>query len=69
MEELQTRELGPEDYDLLLSLEQKQKNISLPRFLAMGFDKVFKPPQSYYDIPKAYCAFCEGEIVDRQTGL
>ena len=35
----------------------------------MSFEKTFKPPQSYYDIPKAYCAFCEGEIVDRQTGL
>ena len=35
----------------------------------MGFEKAHKPPQSYFDIPKAYCAFCEAEIVDRQTGL
>ena len=69
MEELQTRELGPDDYDMLLSLEQKSSIISLPRFLAMGFEKAFPPPQSYFDIPKAYCAFCEGEIVDRQAGL
>ena len=34
MAELQNRELGPEDYDLLLSLENKQSMISLPRFLA-----------------------------------
>ncbi len=65
MEELQTRELGPDDYDMLLSLESKQSTISLPRFLAMGFEKAHKPPQSYYDIPKAYCCFCEAEIVDR----
>ena len=54
---------------MLLSLENKQNIISLPRFLAMSFEKAFKPPQSYFDIPKAYCAFCEGEIVDRQAGL
>ena len=69
MAELQTRELGPEDYDLLLSLENKQSIISLPRFLAGAFDKANPPPQSYFDIPKAYCAFCEGEILDRATGL
>lgn len=69
MEELQTRELGPEDYDLLLSLENKQNCISLQRFLAMGFEKAFPPPQSYFQIPKAYCAFCEAEILDRAQGL
>ena len=69
MQELETRELGPEDYDLLLSLENKQNIISLPRFLAMGFEKAFETPQSYYNLPKAYCAFCEAEIVERQTGL
>lgn len=51
MEELQTRELGPQDYDLLLSLENKQSIISLPRFLALGFEKAFPPPQEYFDIP------------------
>ena len=35
----------------------------------MGFEKANPPPQSYFDIPKAYCAFCEAEIVDKQTGL
>lgn len=69
MEELETREIGPEDYDLLLSLEVKRGVISLPRWLAMGFDKAFEPPQSYYDMPRAYCAFCEAEIADKQTGL
>ena len=69
MEELQTRELGPDDYDKLLSLENKKSIISVPRFLAMGFEKSFPPPQSYFEIAKAYCAFCEAEIVDRATGL
>lgn len=34
MEELQTRELTPNDYELLLSLEQKQACIQLPKYLA-----------------------------------
>ena len=69
MAELQTRELGPQDYERLLSLENKQSIISLPRFLAMSFEKANPPPQSYFDLPKAYCAFCEAEITDRSTGL
>ena len=69
MEELQTRELTPNDYDLLLSLEQKQNCISLPKFLAMAYEKTYKPPAAYFNYPKVYCAFCEGEIVDRQSGL
>jgi len=68
MEELQTRELGPEDYDLLLSLEQKQSMITLHRWLFMGFEKAFKPPDAYFTYAKVYCVFCEAEIVDRQTG-
>ena len=70
MAELQTRELGPEDYDLLLSLENRQNIISLERYLAMSFEKAFPPPQSYFDIPHPYCCFCEAEITgDRSTGL
>ena len=44
MAELQERELGPDDYDLLLSLEQKQTQMPLNKFLANTFEKVFKPP-------------------------
>jgi hypothetical protein len=42
--------------------------ISLHKWLAMGFEKVFKPPDEYYRYVKAYCVFCEAEIVDRSTG-
>lgn len=38
------------------------------RFLAQAFDRAFKPPQAYFEYPKAYCTFCELEIVDRSTG-
>ena len=69
MEELQTRELTPNDYELLLSLEEKQSHISLPKFLAMAFEKAFPPSQAFFTFPKVYCTFCSGEIVDRQTGL
>ena len=69
MEELQTRELGPHDYDLLLSLENKESIISLPRFLALSFEKTFEPPSLYFDAPQVFCAFCEAEINERPTGL
>ena len=68
MEELQSRELGPDDYEILLQLEQKESNISQHRFLAQAFEKAFKAPAEYFQYPKAYCAFCELEIVDRDTG-
>ena len=65
MEELQDRELTPEDYDILLSLEQKQSCISLEKFLAIAFEKAYPPPAAYYSYPKVYCTFCESEIIDR----
>lgn len=33
MEELQNRELGPDDYEILLQLEQKQSTVPVHRFL------------------------------------
>ena len=69
MTELQDRELSPEDYDLLLQLEQKQSTQSMHQFLAQQFEKVFKPPESYFQFPKVYCCFCEMEILDRACGL
>ena len=69
MLELQTRELTPDDYDLLLSLEQKANNISLPKFLALAFERAHPPPKSYFDMHTAYCGFCEAEIPDRAKGL
>ena len=55
----------PEDYDILLSLEQKQSCISLEKFLAIAFEKAYPPPAAYYSYPKVYCTFCESEIIDR----
>lgn len=69
MEELQTRELTPNDYELLLSLEEKQATISMPKFLAMAYEKAHPPPACFFTYPKVTCTFCQGEIVDRQTGL
>ena len=69
MQELQTRELGPEDYDFLLNLEQKQTMISLHKFLAMAYEKIYKPPAPYFSYPHCCCVFCEVEIFDRSTGL
>jgi len=69
MEELQDRELGPEDYDLLLSLENKKNLITLPKHLAMAIEKAMPPPKEYFDAPQSYCVFCEGSIADRSKGL
>lgn len=41
MRELQTREIRPEDYELLLSLETRSNIISLPKFIALAFEKAF----------------------------
>lgn len=48
MTELQERELGPEDYDLLLKLEQKSSTVPMHQFLAKEFEKAFKPPETYF---------------------
>lgn len=47
MKELQTREIRPEDYELLLSLETRQNIISLPKFLAMAFERGHPPTAEY----------------------
>jgi hypothetical protein len=39
MRELQTREISPEDYDLLLQLESQQHVVPLPKFLALALEK------------------------------
>ena len=48
---------------------KQESMISLHRFLAMCYEKVYKPPAAYFSYPHCYCVFCEAEIVDRSTGL
>ena len=52
-----------------MSLESKTNSISLPRWLAMGFEKAFPVPQSFLDRPQVMCTYCEAVIVDKQMGL
>lgn len=40
MRELQTREIQPEDYELLLQLESKSNAVPLAKFLALSYEKV-----------------------------
>ncbi len=40
MRELQTREIQPEDYELLLSLENRGNTVPLPKFLACSYEKI-----------------------------
>ena len=48
LQELQNREISPEDYETLLSLETRSNVISLAKFLALGFEKANPLPQSYF---------------------
>lgn len=65
IEELQQRELGPDDYEVLMRLEEKQSDVTLHRFLAKACVDAFKPPEAYFQYPRVYCCFCELEIVER----
>ncbi len=72
MRELQTREIRPEDYDLLLQLESSQNAVPLPKFLALAYEKVAlqdKGPQYNSLVQPAACAFCDLRIEDREKGL
>ncbi|TNV83538.1 hypothetical protein FGO68_gene6905 [Halteria grandinella] len=67
MRELQTREIQPEDYELLLSLEQRGGGVSLYKFLAVSYDKMLPPEkkaeiESLRETPK--CQFCETPIAN-----
>ena len=72
MRELQTREISPEDYDLLLQLESQQHVVPLPKFLALALEK-----QSLHDKGTRYealqttpqCAFCNLRLEDRGKGM
>ena len=44
MRELQGREIQPEDYELLLSLETRANIVSLPKFLALAYEKANPMP-------------------------
>jgi hypothetical protein len=39
MRELQGREIRPEDYEMLLALEQAGNKVPLPKFLVQAFEK------------------------------
>ena len=39
MQELQGWEIRPEDYEMLLALEQAGNKVPLPKFLAVAYEK------------------------------
>eukprot|EP00347_Sterkiella_histriomuscorum_P013158 403365789 len=69
MQELQNREIRPEDYDLLLQLEQSSQKVPLPKYLAQVFDKANPPTEEYLNNAQVMCAFCSGRIDDKTKGL
>lgn len=69
MQELQTREIQPEDYDALLTLETRSNVISLAKFLALGYEKANPLPQSYFTRASHTCNFCEMNIEELNKGM
>ncbi len=66
MRELQDREIGPEDYDLLLQLESKSNGMTMPKFLAIAYQKSLGAPQG---MPPSNCVFCEFRETDPKRVL
>jgi cytidine deaminase len=65
MRELQTREIRPEDYELLLSLESASAGVALPKYLAVSFERMLPPEKkavidNLRDTPP--CSFCNQRI-------
>ena len=70
MRELQTRDIRPEDYELLLSLETRANVVSLPKYIALCLEKLQLPEKRGHleglrDAP--LCIFCELRIEEWQT--
>ncbi|CDW88025.1 UNKNOWN [Stylonychia lemnae] len=67
--DMKTRDIKPEDYLKLLSAETRANIISLPKYLALAFEKNYPATQEYMRIAIAYCNFCELKIDDKTKGL
>ncbi|CDW88804.1 e3 ubiquitin-protein ligase zswim2-like [Stylonychia lemnae] len=69
MTELQSREIRPEDYEMLLQLEQSSNKVPLPKYLVSVFDKANPPTEEYLSNSNAVCNFCSSKIEDKTKGL
>ena len=69
MEELQSRELGPEDYELLLQLERTSLTIPSQKFLAKAFIDNYKPREALNNQTEIECCLCKTEIVDKSEAV
>lgn len=72
MRELQSREIRPEDYELLLSLESASTAVALPKYLAVSFERMLPPEkkaaiENMRDTPP--CNFCSGRIESPATAM
>ena len=65
MKELEERELQPEDYELLLTLDKKNQNLPLHTYLAKSYLKAFR--EDVQDCSQ--CVFCKNETDIRNQGV
>ena len=67
-EELKTREIRAEDYQRFLSIETRANIITLPKFIALAYEKGAQS-QEFLKLPLVYCSFCELRIDDKKRAL
>ena len=68
MAELKDRDVTTKDYEMLLSLENKQSKLTFEQFCLLAFQKQYKNPDDYQYVT-AHCSSCNMEIADKAQGL
>lgn len=72
MRELQTREIRPEDYELLLSLEQRGNTVPIAKFMAVSYEKMLPlEKKTFLETVGSVqtCSFCNLRIDHIENGL
>ena len=74
LEQLKHREITTEDYEILLTLENKMKNVEnlqvpFEKFCAMAFIKEYKILELNQNDSDYECAICKEEIEDNSQGI
>jgi hypothetical protein len=54
---------------MLLHLEGKEEAVSFGKFCALAFQKEFKNPESYFEMPRVICGSCDLDIQDKSRAV
>ena len=69
-DELAHKTLSTENYELLLSLENKQGGMSLERLCVLAFQKEFKAPDDFFENAQpCFCCKCADRISEKADCL